>query len=773
MPEGLEQTCHTNFDDCGSVPCQNEAECFDHVHSYSCVCAFGWDGENCDHSINPCSRSELRDCDDASRSLCEHVGPGMHTCTCRTGWECADPPPAGQCSGRICTDIDECASNPCQNDAACTESFVNTAVSLDSYRCSCIEGFTGGSCTYEVIPQFAVTCDIAEGGNCDTDVYECVSDPCQNGGICTESATNNTNVTISFHAYSCACQPGYANGVCPYDFIEEYRTRCSVAEGGNCDVDVNECDSNPCQNGATCDDSLTAPSEIAAHAYRCTCVAGWQGFNCADDIDECLSHPCANGAPCVESSTNETVSVHAYSCLCVPGFTNGLCQYTFISEYFANCSLAEDRECDVDVDECSSYPCQNDGNCLESTTESSVGYHSYTCLCKPGWAGYNCADDIDECVSSPCQNGAVCVDSHNDTCTTTCTTGYRLHEFQLDHERCITTCAIDIDVYRCLCPAGYANGQCDYEAISEYVEACNVSHSRSSNGSFSGNCDVDVDECISAPCANRARCTESIVDATVSAHSYRCDCTAGYANGRCTYDYIDEYTPHCTVMESESFPEYSGNCNVDVNECDSSPCRSGSVCSDSTSDAVPLHAYKCDCLAGFANGWCEYDFIDEYTDRCQVHHSLNNSVFNGNCDIDVDECDSSPCENSAVCTDSRSENVSVHSFRCSCAPGFANGLCLYGFIQEYNEECSVEESSVSQLWNGTCSVDVVECASAPCLNGATCTESTDGTGIAAHAYSCACTAGWEGENCQIDTDECASLPCQNAAECTESSSNRK
>ena len=151
VPEGLEQTCHTNFDDCGSVPCQNEAECFDHVHSYTCVCAFGWDGENCDHSINPCSRSELRDCDDASRSLCEHVGPGMHTCTCRTGWECADPPPAGQCSGRICTDIDECASNPCQNDAACTESFVNTAVSLDSYRCSCIEGFTGGSFTMHLI----------------------------------------------------------------------------------------------------------------------------------------------------------------------------------------------------------------------------------------------------------------------------------------------------------------------------------------------------------------------------------------------------------------------------------------------------------------------------------------------------------------------------------------------------------------------------------------------------------------------------------------------
>ena len=37
-------------------------------------------------------------------------------------------------------------------------------------------------------------------------------------------------------------------------------------------ADINECDSNPCQNGATCDDLL--------NEYDCTCPTGFIGTNC-------------------------------------------------------------------------------------------------------------------------------------------------------------------------------------------------------------------------------------------------------------------------------------------------------------------------------------------------------------------------------------------------------------------------------------------------------------------------------------------------------------
>merc|ERR1719230_2263930 len=77
-------------------------------------------------------------------------------CVCQEGY-----------AGSICSeDVDECASDPCQNDATCRESSAtpihcttspawaanNTekcedAVPIDAYRCDCIGGYVGETCT--------------------------------------------------------------------------------------------------------------------------------------------------------------------------------------------------------------------------------------------------------------------------------------------------------------------------------------------------------------------------------------------------------------------------------------------------------------------------------------------------------------------------------------------------------------------------------------------------------------------------------------------------
>ena len=36
--------------------------------------------------------------------------------------------------------------------------------------------------------------------------------------------------------------------------------------------DINECNSRPCENGATCNDEI--------NAYNCSCVDGYNGTNC-------------------------------------------------------------------------------------------------------------------------------------------------------------------------------------------------------------------------------------------------------------------------------------------------------------------------------------------------------------------------------------------------------------------------------------------------------------------------------------------------------------
>ena len=53
----------------------------------------------------------------------------------------------------------------------------------------------------------------------------------------------------------------------------------------------------------------------------------------------------------------------------------------------------------VDVDECSSFPCQNDGNCTDDVD-------SYTCECQPGFWGVDCETGNDYFLefSKKCSN---------------------------------------------------------------------------------------------------------------------------------------------------------------------------------------------------------------------------------------------------------------------------------------------------------------------------------------------------------------------------------
>ena len=45
-------------------------------------------------------------------------------------------------SGR-CADINECASNPCLNEATCQDG-------INNYTCNCLPGFTGNSCEIDI-----------------------------------------------------------------------------------------------------------------------------------------------------------------------------------------------------------------------------------------------------------------------------------------------------------------------------------------------------------------------------------------------------------------------------------------------------------------------------------------------------------------------------------------------------------------------------------------------------------------------------------------------
>ena len=61
--------------------------------------------------------------------------------------------------------------------------------------------------------------------------------------------------------------------------------------GTDCGNNIDDCQGNPCINGASCQDGIAN--------YTCHCRPGYEGNNCEIEIDECERYqPCQNNAKC-------------------------------------------------------------------------------------------------------------------------------------------------------------------------------------------------------------------------------------------------------------------------------------------------------------------------------------------------------------------------------------------------------------------------------------------------------------------------------------------
>ena len=61
--------------------------------------------------------------------------------------------------------------------------------------------------------------------------------------------------------------------------------------GSHCQLLKNPCDNNPCRNGGLC--NIDGVNE-----FNCTCPSGFEGIICDVNIDDCVEHQCAIGSTC-------------------------------------------------------------------------------------------------------------------------------------------------------------------------------------------------------------------------------------------------------------------------------------------------------------------------------------------------------------------------------------------------------------------------------------------------------------------------------------------
>ncbi|XP_078001299.1 uncharacterized protein LOC144453811 [Glandiceps talaboti] len=166
-------------------------------------------------------------------------------------------------------------------------------------------------------------------------------------------------------------------------------------------------------------------------------------------------------------------------------------------------------------------------------------------------------------------------------------------------------------------------------------------------------------------------------------------------------------------------------------------------------------------------GSCTNTGPDAYSCECV------DGFIGENCETDVNECESSPCLNGGNCLDFQGY------YECECNPGFEGVDCEI----EINH-CFVESPDGKLIPTGvcgaygtcvntpttfrcechegfqglTCDENIDDCADNDCKHGSTCVD-----GVA--KYHCECAPGWEGHHCQRDIDECASGPCENGGTC--------
>ncbi|GFO45668.1 neurogenic locus notch homolog protein 1 [Plakobranchus ocellatus] len=688
-PKGYSGLVCDEVDPCLSEPCNNGGICLpttqqlnSSVNTNSSRAEMAPDiiRSNPSETISPSSSSSNSDAavhedSSPSNSVLNTTVDLAFTCACQKPYY-----------GSQCQNYDFCAGNLCRNNASCV-------LGQNRYTCSCTDLFYGTLCEFEnhcaSLPchhgaecrneadTYVCLCPFYfTGKNCETAINQCAFNLCFNGGTCvfnesaisaayasssqsqslssssspltssSPSLSSQINISSSSLQFLSQSDPNRSSSTALVSKHPSNSTDLSIDstycicssgfKGDNCEVDVNECDSNPCRNNATCRDSTTRhPGESFFVGFRCSCLPGFSGDSCEKEANECKNF---------SSNDNQTTSA------CLNG---GICE-DLVNDFRCSCPAGfNGSRCENDVRGCASAPCQNGARCHGDEDDPTV----YGCICEPGFTGSQCEVNIPDCIDHQCENGATCQDGTNS--------------------------------YTCLCLPGYSGQYCEVVVDACYSQPC-------FNGGqcfFQGLCSCeDViagcgwqdDACQQSSCAQRPDCQAFTVP-------YVCNCTGtGYIAPQCAQDEDECDTSPCLHggLCTNSVGSYScsclgtgyhgRSCEMDDDECQSSEaCFNGGTCVN-----IP-GSYRCECPSEWDGPRCGQNKDDCALEnpcmnggRCQdqmggYQCDCDNTGYEGeNCTENVDDCTNHRCEHNGTCVDG------VRQYSCQCeGTGYTGQFC--------------------------------------------------------------------------------------------------
>jgi hypothetical protein len=542
--------------------------------------------------------SDLNPCDAAA--ACTNTDTLDVVCTCPKGF-------TGD--GKICFDVDECATGACSLYADCT----NTQ---GSYECGCKVGYIGDGVDCSDVNECddgTAKCDLAADCTNTSGSFTCTCktgysgdgktcsdiDECATGGAASTvpKCSQYAECKNSVGGYTCTCKPGFEGPGDKCEDVDECKlgkagcdpnaeckntvgsAECSCPAGwtgdGKTCTDVDECKAGPGGSSiAGCDPNATCTNKPGS--VLCECKKGYQGDgkNCSD-VDECKAGTsgCSANAACVNK-------VGSFMCVCKPGYAG------------------DGKDCS-DIDECKEgvYPCAPKD---KATCTNLVG--SYKCACIPPLQGdgKSCSQK-DLCLTNAagCSADATCkMVDENVVCT--CKPGYTgdgktctdVNECLKSNGGCSAdaTCANQPGTFKCDCKAGYTG---------DGIQCADVNECATNNGG----CAKDTGICTNKP------------------GTFTCTCKPGYAgdgktcsdideckvnNGGCSPSAICTNTPGSNTCACK--PGYTGDGKTctDIDECkQAGSCSPDATCTNSAG------GFTCACKPGFTGDGKTCKDVDE------------------------------------------------------------------------------------------------------------------------------------------------------------------